>query len=409
MKNLKIVLSVMLCACMVLGTSATSFASESSPVTGGTGQTTVELTAEPANLDVVLPTGLPVTVKSDGSIVVANDAKIINNSPAPVAITGVSVKSTDPWNLVSWTTDLSGEKINSRKFAFSLQGVGANADGSCAATFSPVPSGGNVGITYDAKVVAQSDVIVDAEMAKVVFTVGWDEAPKEYVLSAAPARLSSDGDDCWIDLKDPMGNSIPYSEWQDGVSLNRTDYMNLQSSDSGNTCYVVPLSCGVTTVSVDYNGWSGSVDVLTYDDGTVDVQLTCHPADNTPWYSRTSTATFDHYDKTTGILYYSLDSYLDFDGMSEIDETYLHRGDVVYLYLGGGDDGMMGNTDWFESCNTVPVSFSADDNDLKNQTFSLEPGEAAWYYEISETALSSRYILDTIPGGTLLGIRLQDR
>jgi murein DD-endopeptidase MepM/ murein hydrolase activator NlpD len=58
---------------------------------GGTGLSPVNLAVETTNFDIIIPINLPISVAADGTVTVANDAKIVNNSYGPVVINNIKL------------------------------------------------------------------------------------------------------------------------------------------------------------------------------------------------------------------------------------------------------------------------------------------------------------------------------
>lgn len=154
--------------------SMTSAFAEEIETDGGIASVPVELTTEALTFSVTVPTSLPVEVSANGEVTVATDAKIINNSAGAVKVSSVKVDSQNDWTLVDYE-DLSGEKINTKKFGFAINEVGVNSsNGVCSVEFESIPANDEIGFTYDAYVAPQATALNSEKMANVIFTVGWD-------------------------------------------------------------------------------------------------------------------------------------------------------------------------------------------------------------------------------------------
>lgn len=152
-------------------------------VADGTGSVPVELTTEAATFSVTVPTSLPITVKADGSIVTATDAKIVNNSHGAVLVSNMTIAGTNDWAIDNFDTmDPASMKVGTKKLGMEINGdktTGADAISFTQANF-PVLAGKNdtntdeLPIVYNAKVPAQATVVSGQNVASVVFTVGWN-------------------------------------------------------------------------------------------------------------------------------------------------------------------------------------------------------------------------------------------
>lgn len=169
-------------ASLALPTFATNITTD-----GGNSSVPVELTAEAATFSVTVPTALPIEVDADGTVNVADDVAIVNNSPGAVKVTNMTITGAGNWAIVDWdSADMSTEKVGSTKIAMVINNdktIADSGDGKLI-TFTednfPKMAGKNDGdtdelpITYDAKVPAQATELSDLTIANVVFTIGWD-------------------------------------------------------------------------------------------------------------------------------------------------------------------------------------------------------------------------------------------
>lgn len=175
----KQLLSALLAGCLVLGCIGPVSAEEVT-TSGGNGETPVVLTAEAMTFSVTVPMALSVGVAADGTVTTADNVKIVNNSSGPVKVESVTAAAVAPWEITAWsdTDNLSGEKVGAKKFALSINGTGVAADGSCGTVFDSIAAKGELPFEYAAHVAPQATAITaedNEQMAKVVFTIGWDE------------------------------------------------------------------------------------------------------------------------------------------------------------------------------------------------------------------------------------------
>ena len=209
MTNIKTkLISLALAACMLCAASISVSAAEINQ-SGGSGSTPVNLTTTngglnddgsgggtvtPTKLNVTVPTALPLAMSDDGTVVTADNCKIVNNSYGAVRVKTVTISAASDWNLTSFgdKTSLAGEKVDSNKlgFALSIGGGKQVKTASDKATqqliTSPIEGcymtgGGDtakntVTIDYDAIVTPLSGAVNNATVANVVFVIEWDMA-----------------------------------------------------------------------------------------------------------------------------------------------------------------------------------------------------------------------------------------
>ena len=177
MKYTEKLTAMALAGLMTFGLSIPALAA---PVTtsGGTGTSIVTLEVEEnaATFSVTVPTSLPVKLTANGTVDVATNAAITNNSSGRVKITNVAVNAQEGWTVEDYTTDLSDKQVNAKVLALSINGKGAKTQESAMAeAFHTIAPGGTEPVTYQANVPARSSATDSAEeMATVVFTIAWD-------------------------------------------------------------------------------------------------------------------------------------------------------------------------------------------------------------------------------------------
>lgn len=119
MKNAKKLLATALSVALVIGCFVSASAAETVQTSGGTGETTVVLTAEAATFSVTVPTSIPIRVNADGSVTCPDNVEILNESTAAVQVTKIDMKD-GAWSLVPFTTDMSQERVDSKKLGFQM-------------------------------------------------------------------------------------------------------------------------------------------------------------------------------------------------------------------------------------------------------------------------------------------------
>ena len=160
-KGLAVLLSVALLACFPVVASAAETTEARVPVT-----LTVINTERP--ISVTVPAALPVSVV-DGSVLVANNAKITNNAKTgSVQVTGVLVE--DGSLTVSDYEDFDGDD---NTIALSINSCGTKGAGELDISedyFPDIEPGKSLPIHYHAKV-AVAETMKDATAATVIFTI----------------------------------------------------------------------------------------------------------------------------------------------------------------------------------------------------------------------------------------------
>lgn len=151
-------------------------------VDGGQGSAVAVLNVEPATFSVMVPDKLYIYVDADGVVTTPTNTSIVNMSAGAVDVKGLAITGTNSWATADWdTSDMSAEPVNTKKIALELNGektTGADTNSFDQANF-PTLSGENdtdsdeLPITYNAKVPGQASEIVDANVADIMFTIGW--------------------------------------------------------------------------------------------------------------------------------------------------------------------------------------------------------------------------------------------
>ena len=203
-KHLKKFFALTMALCLVLSLSvAASAASNEATVSGGTATSAVSLSStadgsiggDPAatKMSVTVPTVLPIAVGTDGTVSVATDAKIVNNSYGAVKVETVSIQAGSNWSLTAFgdKATLSGEKVDSNKLGFAIT-LGSSAqkatdasNGStqtllngavegCFMTGVGDTTGNTIAVNYNAIVTPVSEAVTNTSIASVLFVIQWD-------------------------------------------------------------------------------------------------------------------------------------------------------------------------------------------------------------------------------------------
>ena len=208
MTNIKTkLISLALAACMLCAASISVSAAEINQ-SGGSGSTPVNLTTTngglnddgtgggtvtPTKLNVTVPTALPLAMSDDGTVVTADNCKIVNNSYGAVRVKSVTISGANGWTLTAFgdKSTLASAKVDSDKLGFALTlggGAQVKTDNSNTASqaliSAPVTgcymtgvgdlTGNSISVIYDAIVTPLSSAVTNATIANVVFIVEWD-------------------------------------------------------------------------------------------------------------------------------------------------------------------------------------------------------------------------------------------
>lgn len=179
------ILALVMAVGMLASMSCTAFAATDIGTAGGAGDSEVLLTVEEgAMFNVTVPMNLAISVDKNGDVTVADNAKVVNLSHGQVQVTNVEIAGANGWSTVDFDTDMTKEKVGTKKLGFKINNDVTTSDGSLSFTQAnfPVMDGANdsdsdeMAITYDAKLPAQKTAIEGSKVADVTFTVDWYEA-----------------------------------------------------------------------------------------------------------------------------------------------------------------------------------------------------------------------------------------
>ncbi len=145
----------------------------------------VDLTVEEPIFSVTVPMALPITITEQGEILTSDTAAVINNSAGPVVITDIQTKGINDWETVAYgSIDMASAKVNTKNVSLQLI-FGDKDTGTTVSTtgedtndfagFIRLAKAETLPLLYDAEVPAQTTAYESAQIAEVIFTVGWDE------------------------------------------------------------------------------------------------------------------------------------------------------------------------------------------------------------------------------------------
>lgn len=173
----------------------------------GKGFSEVEVTAEVTQLNVTVPSVLPIDFDDNGNPTVAENAFIINKSYGPVQVNDVSVSSASGWTLQGTDYSFNTDKIGSKNYTVTIDGKGFTpAENGARGEGYNIEDGNNLkpkidGINdsdtdkrhfvYSGKISPQSTAIESSReaIANVTFNIGWVEAEVR-ALNIAPSKTA---------------------------------------------------------------------------------------------------------------------------------------------------------------------------------------------------------------------------
>jgi hypothetical protein len=174
----------------------------------------ITLTATKSQLNVTVPTVLPITMDAYGRVTTATNAAITNNSYGPICVESATITALNGWSLVAADADLTSNPLGTKNLGFGLQITGSANASAGTQTASTTATGGNeqkffnadgakllvingtkmnastttdsaavgtlvnpkkLNITYNAVVSPQKVKSTNTQIAKVSFVVKWNE------------------------------------------------------------------------------------------------------------------------------------------------------------------------------------------------------------------------------------------
>ena len=221
-------LSLALALTMCAGMSAPTFAA--STIDGpGDLSSEVDLSVAAATFNVSVPTRLPISIASDGTVTTATNAAIVNNSNGPVKVNAVKVQTKNDWSIAAWGKDFAGTPTGTKEFTMQLNDAGVAENGSVSLEGFPVIRGGDrLALTYAADAAVQSSA-VNEEIAEVVITVDWAENTSSASGDSNPGTAVEADDTITFTLNGISYQAMPGSTWDDWF---KSEYNTLGLSKS---------------------------------------------------------------------------------------------------------------------------------------------------------------------------------
>lgn len=179
----------LLATCMLVNTVIPAFALDDVTIgeqnldsSGQEATVPVTLDSEEAIFSVQVPSNLPIVVTSQGEVLTATNAKVVNNSAAPVEISDFEIESQSGWTFVDYDSfeksDIGRATKNAAFRVGAVKTTGNNTTDFNESSFNVMsaydPEGENniVDFSYDIKIPAM-DSPINEQIANITFIVDW--------------------------------------------------------------------------------------------------------------------------------------------------------------------------------------------------------------------------------------------
>lgn len=138
---------------------------------GSDGSATIAVTADidALTFSVTVPTTLTVNIDGFGKVTVPTNCKVINNSKCAVVVSNVEVTSGEGWTKSPWSDNFNTKQLNTKEFALKIN----DAESDIQNTFYYIDGKTSEPFQIAFKMPAQNQEISEADIAKIIFTVGW--------------------------------------------------------------------------------------------------------------------------------------------------------------------------------------------------------------------------------------------
>lgn len=125
---------------------------------------------------VTVPTAMNIAMDRNGKVYTADNVKIINNSTETVEVKSIEIASNNNWNVVSYSTDMSSKKVNSKKVGFKIRDSVSNGTDLMKMQGDwSIEKGKSLSLPYDAVVSATSSPVTDEHILTLTFIVDWSD------------------------------------------------------------------------------------------------------------------------------------------------------------------------------------------------------------------------------------------
>lgn len=130
-----------------------------------------------SHFSVTVPAGMVLTVSETGEVYAAQNAQIVNNSTAAVAVTEINLSVNNGWKIVPYATNMASAKVNSKLIGFRINNAQTSVTGNSEAfdlrSGWRIEKDAALPLDYDAVVSAMSRSVTNEQVLTVVFIVEW--------------------------------------------------------------------------------------------------------------------------------------------------------------------------------------------------------------------------------------------
>lgn len=183
---MKRVIAILIFVLLLINTSLNVYALDSS--------SSVSVGIDSSNLDVTIPTSLPIWIDSSSNVTVSTDVYIFNNSIATVELKDINTSVLNDWVIRRNESQVTGSLNDTKNFIMYINGM--NLFNSGTPKIRDIPVNSSLPIEYSAIVSFQTESMLEY-IANVEFVVGWKEPPptsnmlsKQKLSSAIPKTAS---------------------------------------------------------------------------------------------------------------------------------------------------------------------------------------------------------------------------
>ena len=125
---------------------------------------------------VTVPTTMEIVIDKNGKAYTPTNVAIYNNSTKNVKVSKVSLTGKNEWKVVSYSTNMANEKVDSKKIGIKINGSESDNEGNLPFSESwIIEKDSSLPLEYDAKVSATSSPIAGTNVVDVNFVIDWSD------------------------------------------------------------------------------------------------------------------------------------------------------------------------------------------------------------------------------------------
>ncbi len=125
---------------------------------------------------VTVPTTMEIVIDKNGKVFTPTNVAIYNNSTKNVKVSKVSLTGKNGWEVVSYSTNMANEKVDSKKIGIKINDSESDNEGNLPLSESwIIEEDSSLPLEYDAKVSATSSPIAGTNVVDVNFVIDWSD------------------------------------------------------------------------------------------------------------------------------------------------------------------------------------------------------------------------------------------